>query len=113
MRKPTQKPGAPSLARATDDSFAKDYEMLFEMMTHTTWDDGTPRQTSSLTIFAEDGCWKACLSDRELGTVTFVTSKTVLGLLVALEDGLEECTLDWRQKVANGAGGKNGTRRQS
>lgn len=48
-------------------------------------------------MFAEDGKFKSCVNDREGGYYAFVSSDTLDGLLDALEKGLRDGSLDWRQ----------------
>lgn len=78
--------------------FAADFPCLHEWMTLVRWEDGSPRQTTTLTLFAEDGRWKACISDREEARVAFVSGWTWEEALRACEEGLLGSSLDWRSK---------------
>lgn len=75
-----------------------EYPLLAAHMGDPIYDDGTPRLTSTLLIFAEQGLWKACLSCRDTEEVAFVSASCVRDLLLKLEDGLEADELDWREK---------------
>lgn len=70
------------------------------------YDDGTPRQTSTLLIFTEQGAWKACLCARDTEEVCFVTAPTFEELVERLEAGLQMEGLDWRRRS-----GSKGNRR--
>lgn len=69
---------------------------LSEFLCDSEWDDGSPREPGSLVLFVEAGRLKACLSDKDQHLVGFVSAATWLGLLAAVEQGLEEGTIDWR-----------------
>lgn len=47
-------------------------------------------------VFAEDGKWKCCLSDREEGYYAFLSSDGLESLLAAANEGLRKGGLDWR-----------------
>lgn len=80
------------------------YPGLMEFMLVETYGDGKPRQLPTLMLFAEDGYVKACLNDRDLGRVAFVSAASVGGLFLSLEEGLQGSTLDWRPSKAQGKG---------
>lgn len=69
---------------------------LIEFLSLPQYEDGTPRELPTLTVFCEPGCLKAALNDRDGGRVAFVTAVSLEGLLVALEEGLAFSSLDWR-----------------
>jgi len=69
---------------------------LWEFLTETEWDVGEPRVTGSITFFAEDGMWKACLSDRDQDLVAFVAADTLTKLFLRADEGIRESKLDWR-----------------
>jgi hypothetical protein len=82
--------------------------MLNEFLTDPRWDDGTPRLLPTVLVFRDAGQWKACLSDRAMDRVAFVTGATVDELFAALEKGLTKDSLDWRP--AKHDGGRKGSR---
>jgi len=90
------KDSAARSAQATDDGILLGMGGLAEYLTLTAWEDGKPRKTATLLLFAEDGVWKCCLNDRENGRVTFRSSETIEELLKALSDALEGDEVDWR-----------------
>lgn len=84
-------------AAAGDPSFRQDYPVLAEYLELLVWEDGSPRQPSTLLIFCEDGCYKACVNDRAQGRVSFYTSATFTELLHSVEAGLAGGGADWRK----------------
>jgi len=91
---------------ATDKDFAKAHPALVEFMTLRKMDDGSPRQTSSLLIFCEDGVWKACLSERERELTLWAAGDTVAELLEAMEATLQSPAPQWRTKTGKRTKGK-------
>lgn len=81
----------------TDHKFASDYPILWSYLTQNKWQDGSPRQTSSLLLFADDGILKGMLRDRDAGLCLWVAGATVSGLFDALEAAVSDSKADWRQ----------------
>lgn len=75
---------------------------LREHLCDTQWADGSPRQTSTLLIFAEDGCWKCCLTDRASERSTWVSARTLGGLFQSLGERLQSDTAEWRRRPPQG-----------
>lgn len=73
------------------------YESLWEFISATEFEDGSKRQTPSLTIFQDQGLLKACLNDKEQGLVAFCSGTSLTALLEALDEGLAQDSLDWRK----------------
>lgn len=71
------------------------------------FEDGEPREPSSLLIFAQDGLLKGMLRDKSNDRVAFVSGVSLEGVLEALEKGLTRSELDWRRDKPSG-----GRRRQ-
>lgn len=89
--------------------FASDYPCLMEFLWREKWpDDGAPRRPGTLTVFQEEGRWKACVNDRDQQLVAFVSDDAFAGLLRTIEDGLDKDALDWRR-----AGGTGNSRKRS
>lgn len=90
-------PGDPGSTQPSDNGpWGKDYPTLCEFLTSSVWDDGAARVPGTLLVFAEGPLWKCCLKDRDGGHVVFVSAKTPIALLKALEAGLVGDGLDWR-----------------
>lgn len=81
----------------TDPGFAGSYPILWSYLTQNRWQDGSPRLTSSLLLFADDGVLKAMLRDREAGLCLWIAGATVSGLFDALEAAVSDAKADWRQ----------------
>lgn len=81
---------------------------LREMLVETRFPDGSPRLTSTLLLFVEDGIVKVCLHDRDQGQTAWASGVSVGDCLEALEGGLQADTLSWKAswKKTGGKGGK-------
>lgn len=101
MKKPPgMTPGGPiDAGRASDASMGKSFPNLVEQLTEDRWEDGTAREVATLLVLCEDGAWKACLSDRAMQRKAWVSAQSFMGLLGALETGLEGEGLAWRKAV--------------
>lgn len=62
------------------------------------YEDGTRRTTSTLLFFVERGTLKACLNDRDAMRSCFMSVASFTDALLALEAGLLDDNLEWRQK---------------
>lgn len=58
---------------------------------------GQQRVTGTLLLFVDDGALKAMLNDRDSGYIAFLSSHTAKTLLEAVEEGLRDGGLDWRE----------------
>ena len=95
----TEKPSLATPARrahAPGDPITTLYPALSEYLTEAVYSDGSPRTTSSVSIFMGANGLQGCINDKDALRVAFVSSDTVEGVLDVLEAGLEGCTLDWR-----------------
>jgi hypothetical protein len=95
--------GATSGSSTTSTSTLTDSELmlncpgLVEHLTSLVMPDGTPRVTSSLSIFMSDvGDLRACLTDKEQRQKAFVSGSSLQSLLSSLELLLQSDGLDWR-----------------
>ena len=61
------------------------------------FEDGAPRATSTLLIFAEEGRLKGCLNDREEERSTWAVSDSFEGILACLDGRLRDGTAEWRK----------------
>lgn len=86
--------GPPPIA-ANEEAF-RDFPALFEFLTVSRWEDGTPRATGTLLLFSDAGVFKFCLNDRDAGLALWVSSSCLLGALESLERALAEGTGEWR-----------------
>lgn len=97
-----QEGDVPALAQPIyeDDQAQKKFPTLVEFLTREWWEPNKPRQKGTLVVFAEDGLFKAAVSDKDGEYVAFVSKKTLMGLLEAIEKGLILDSLDWRLTAA-------------
>ena len=82
--------------KVQDPAFEARWPALFEYLTLSSWEDGSPRQTASLSVFCEDGRFKACLNDREGDRMFFVSSAVFEDLLGEVEESCFTGNADWR-----------------
>lgn len=103
MKKPTRDASAASSSQSSRDiKFASSYPILWEWLTTERWEDGSPRKTSTLFMFADMGRWKVMFKDRDANTVVFVSGESLDDCFTALEVGLIDNSLDWRRDQGAG-----------
>lgn len=97
MRKPEPKQ-AESGARAVfpDADWEKRFPVLCEFLTAVTYDDGTVRKTSSISIREQDGKVLVSMSDHDLERGLYRVGDHVRGALESLEKALTSPNADWR-----------------
>lgn len=100
--------GAGKPASFVDVDFQNSYPALHEFMTSPTYPDGSSRQLSTLTLFRDDGFWKACLNEKDQGLVLFVAEDRFGVLMEALELLLQEERPPWRKSTHKGRPGPSG-----
>lgn len=83
------------------DGFAAAYPSLWEMISSSSWPDGSRRVPSTLLMFVDDGTVKACLNDRDQGLTAWASGCGFHACLDALERGLTEDRLEWRAPVGS------------
>jgi len=95
-----------------DADWLKRHPALVEYLTLDRFDDGSRRETASITLFAGEGMLKACFNDRANRRMAFVSGSSPSALLGALERGLSSDSLEWREvkqfqrKGGSAAGGR-------
>lgn len=73
------------------------YPHLVQFLSDDRWDDGGTRTPGSLTLFIEEGIWKACLNDRDAQASLYVSGDTTSACMKSLESRLAGTTVpDWR-----------------
>lgn len=80
-----------------DEAFGDDWPYLHTFLTAIVGDDGKPRNTSVLTMFAEEGRWKGVLHERALGLCLWGTGSTFKEVLTDLEARLSSGSAEWRR----------------
>lgn len=69
----------------------------WEFLTQTVWEeDGSPRQTGTVMLFADAGRLKAMLNDRDGSVVAFLTLSSEDDVLGAVDQALLDPDTDWR-----------------
>lgn len=99
-------PNAAAATRAAnDEQFRTTYPTLYDYITCTCYDDdpGQPRNTATLLVFGQDGCWKACLRDRAEQQCCWVAAPSFGDLLGVLERELADGKAVWRLDRLSGA----------
>jgi len=90
-------PGSGKSPLPSSCQFSKKYPCLFEFLTATEWPEGGSRTPGTITFFSEPGSFKACINDRDQALTAFKSGDTFTACLEALEAGLQNDTLDWKQ----------------
>jgi len=97
LSRPTTPLTEGSSAQALNDpDFRRRLPTLLEYLSQTTWDDGSPRLTSTLLVFIDDGVLKVCLNDRACERALWVASGTFSGALAELDESLANPQAPWR-----------------
>lgn len=97
LQKPANRKVAGVSAELPKDVRAvKEYPLLWDHLSQRKWEDGTPRQTSSVMLFEQDGVLKGMLRDKDAGLCLWVASKSLYGVLGALEAALSDPEAEWR-----------------
>jgi len=84
-------------SRVAEYPMAATHPALWEYLTLDQWEDGSSRQTSTLSVFFGSNGLQAALNDRDGGRVAFASGDSLERLLEALEHGLQSDSLDWRK----------------
>jgi len=79
-----------------EDDFAKKFPALFCFVAANVDGQGELRERCKVQLFAESGCWKACLMDPGREASIFVTLKQPGNVWDALEKALSSDRPDWR-----------------
>lgn len=79
-----------------DKEFSTLYPMLFSYMTQAQWPDGTAREVSTLSIFADGGMAKCVLKDRATGLCLWASCPNLSNLFGVLESLLNDPGAEWR-----------------
>jgi len=97
MQRPSPRVDVPGAnCTALDGKFLAKYPSLAHHIGDDFWDDNTPRTRSTLTLYLEEGSFKAALNDKEADASVFRTGETLDAVLAALEKALASGTADWR-----------------
>lgn len=95
------KPGEATKRAVTlweDPEFEDSYPNLLMYLTQETYEGGSARRTSTLTLFTEGGGLTVILNDRENNRSMFVNEASLVSALLKIDDALRDGTADWRIK---------------
>lgn len=96
--------------KATDKWLMTAFPAIWDFLTDQSETDGKPRQTTTFLFFVQDGQFKVCVKDRQNGLQAFVSASGAQDVVEAIEAGLRNATLDWRDDpFAKGGKGKRKT----
>ena len=105
LRKLEAVPGSGQSDCMPDPEFQETFPAMSEFMTAPSYPDGSAREKATVSVFFEDGVFKACLNERDRGLVLFVSEAKFACLFEALELLLQGEHVPWRiskQVVAKG-----------
>lgn len=86
---------------AYDEDFRSRFESVHDWMTCLVDADRVKRQTSSVSLFVDDGKWKGVINDKDAGRSLFVSADTLEGVWEALEAHLATGGGDWRRSYGS------------
>lgn len=97
LKRPSTKEAPGGAVVPPEGEWAASYPLVWEFLFLEKWEDGSSRVPGSITLFAEDGLFKACLNDKDGQLVAFTSQRSPEGLFEAVDTGLGAGTLDWRR----------------
>lgn len=104
MRRPDRPSDAmPVGTSANADGLRHGYPLLADHLTATQYEDGGPREVSTLLVFSQDGLWKCCLRDRQEGRCLWAAAPKWSDLFDVLEAALGDPMAVWRDDRLAGA----------
>lgn len=110
LKKPEPQGGGPSVSPlpggVSESALPVLFPVLWEYLSGGQWEDGSRRETSTVTIFVEDGQVKLCLNDRELKRTTWSTGLTLEAAAEGLESRLRDDRAEWRGSKPGGRRGR-------
>lgn len=77
-------------------AFQAEFPATWEFLTLEEHDDGAKRERGLVLLLWENGVFKACMQDRDQQRSLWVSGRSPLLALCALEDALSDPTADWR-----------------
>jgi len=86
-----------------DEAFAKRHATLVEVMSARGVVEGHETNRMSLSLFVQDGQWKAILKDKQDGLCLWVSAQTIAALWTSLEACLVDPETVWRTDRYAGA----------
>lgn len=109
MKKKNPKTGAGARLHAGPDLLKGHYPNLAEFLTCGVYEDGTPRESPTVTLWAVGGQWKCILKDRAEQLVMWLSAEKLLELIALMESMCLEEEGPWR---VDDQGGNHGKRKK-
>ena len=81
---------------ASPDLLKGKWPKLAEWLTSAAYDDGTPREAPTLTLWCSGGLWRLTLKDRADGMVMWLSSEKLLEVITLAEQYCLEEEAPWR-----------------
>ena len=97
-------PAAAAGGTLVDPKFQQSCPVLWQYLTQQTWEDGSPREPSGLTVFVQDGLFKGLLRENTQQLCLWVAATSFFGLLESFERELGKDQPDWRVDRRAGGG---------
>jgi len=79
-----------------DEGFVKKFPQINTYMTDAKWDDGTPREPSTLTWSVTSAGWQVALNDKAVRRSYYCTAPTQAEAMKLLEKALADGVDAWR-----------------
>lgn len=105
MRRPIRPASEDAPFHANPDSLMGEYPYLAAFLTDAAYEDGSRRVGGTITVWAQNGQWKASLHERSAGLVLWVTAEGWPAVLELAECLLASEDAPW---AANGAPSEKG-----
>src|ERR1700680_260377 len=97
MRKPEKQTKKEDTGKSMrDEAFTKKYPQLTEYLVSSQYDDGSARETASLSLYTQDGSWGVSLNDRDNQRSLYCVATTLPEAFAALEKHCGADSADWR-----------------
>jgi hypothetical protein len=98
MQRPKQSPSSAETSSGVQDVFlTTSCPTVVTYLTDTKWDDGSPRETSSISVTIDSGSIKVALNDRASKMTLYVTASDLRAALTTLEKAVTSGSPDWRK----------------
>jgi len=98
MRKPDAVTG-PAKSSSTipeSEKWLVKFPTVCEYLSTTSWEDGTPREASALSVSVQDGCILIALNDKDLKQSLYTSAESLLEALKLMEGALSSNVGQWR-----------------
>jgi hypothetical protein len=79
---------------------------LCDFLTVTQWEDGTPRETGTLSLYMQNGRLGVCITDKAQGRMAFITISLQGSILDEIDHALGDEDLVWKPYKASSRKGK-------